>query len=185
MPEFKIVNDEAKRDIKRTVEVALKEKLTNQQLESIATTIYKDGFERTFISYKIEGDTSSIKWAVSNYDPYLDINIIGSTKEEDSLMAQNAKYKTPGELLSAWKGENDMLGSIYALSKKNDNILFTQFWKDGGILTDTIVFEGDTFDMGNEEYGQIYDDGSLGFYSYEHNRKFAHLKHIHHLDSIQ
>ena len=182
---YTIVKDDSKRDIKRMVEVSLNKKLTKKQLESIAKDIFKDGFKRTFISYKIEGESSSAKWATSNFNPDLDIYIIGSTKKEDSIMVQNAKFKTPGELLSAWKAESDIMGAMYSMSRENDIYLFTQFWKDGAIMTDTIKIDGQTFDMGHGEYGKVYDDGSLGFYDYEDNKKFAHLKHIKHLDSVQ
>ena len=180
--DYVIENDTHKQNIKRMVDVRLSKKIDLKNIENIWKSIYENDYDRTF---KIKGDSSSLSWAVSEFNPEYKAEIIGTTSKQDSLMYHNLKYNTIGSLISAWKGNNDMLGSIYAISKTDTEILFSQFSYGELISTDTIVFNGNKFDMNDGEYAMIYKDGSMGFYAVEDDGKFAHLKFIKHVDSIQ
>lgn len=162
----------------RDVEVLLNQKITIRELEKIGGSVLnkKAGFDRTWIYYFLEGEPERA-WASTHANPELEVLILGSTIVQDSLMIENIVNHAPGEMVSVWKAGSDLMGTHYVLSKSNNQLLFSSFFKDGSQLTDTISFDGDKFDMGSGEFGVIEDDGNLSFHSYE-DGLFAKLKHV-------
>lgn len=104
LPEYKIVEDTVKGDIKRTVEVELSSRMDEEQLRALAKQIYalKDvNVQRTFISYRIAGEhENQAYWATTHYDPDLNVRIIG----ESASGYEKLKNTTlpDGDVLGSW-----------------------------------------------------------------------------------
>lgn len=78
---YRIVDDDAMANIKRTVNVRLKQPVEEEQLRRIAATIKssnKSEFQRTFITYRLEGaPAQGMAWATTHYNPELQIVVHG------------------------------------------------------------------------------------------------------------
>ncbi len=101
--EYKIRSDEKNRDIKRAVEVDLKERITEQQIKNIANNIKLNDstkYQRTFILFYIPEVTDSA-WALATFDPNLVIKLIGSSKAEHEKLAAKSK-SVEGNVLGQW-----------------------------------------------------------------------------------
>lgn len=89
---YSIISDDYLYSIKRTVLVALDERVTEADLTAIAEAIKEQAThptDRTFISYRVDGTTSGMYWATTHYNPDLSVRIIGMTASE----AEEAKAK--------------------------------------------------------------------------------------------
>ncbi len=78
---YKIISDEHKRNIKRTVEVSINKRVDETTLTLIAKDIKaldNTPVERTFIGYRLDGQ-NGMYWATTNYDPDLVIRFIALT----------------------------------------------------------------------------------------------------------
>lgn len=169
--DYTITKDESKRDIKRTVEVLLPERVDKAELERLAGDIYKGGFERTFIGYRLDGEQEGAYWATTNYNPNLEVRILGSTGGEHEAATSNA-IDVDGDLIGTWLVN---WGFEYkaAIYEKDERTFITTKFSDGsGKTTELNVQEIDGatrfYDEGGEERGEYYrigDDGLLQFWS--------------------
>ena len=151
----------------RDMEILLKNKVTEEELYQLGNHLLSDkqDYERVWMFYYIEGDTSRA-WATTHVDPEFELNFLGSTIEQDSLMRENLATKTPGNIIGAWKGQSDLMGWHCSLSKRDNVILFSWFFNNGSHSTDTVSITNNKFDMNSDKYGIIEDDGSLTFHSH-------------------
>lgn len=102
--EFKIRSDEKKPDIKRVVEVDLRERITEQQIKDIANEIKSNDktlYQRTFVMFFIPEVVGSA-WASATFDPDLNVKIFGSSKA-DHEMLDAKKVDVEGNFLGQWK----------------------------------------------------------------------------------
>nr|WP_299067064.1 hypothetical protein [uncultured Allomuricauda sp.] len=150
----------------RDMKIQLKQKIHKNELEKLGNylSINKEGHETIWMFYFIEGD-SSRAWASTHVNPKLEAVILGSSIEQDSLMLYNLLTKSPGKILSAWKGQSDLMGWHFSLSEQENNVLFSTFFNDGFHKTDTISLLNNKFKMENDEFAIIEKDGSLTFHS--------------------
>jgi len=92
---YSIISDKPSGTVKRSVDVRLKEKVSEETLEGIAKEIHdanpKD-FERTFIVYYLpEQIVGAGGWATSHFNPTLEINILGLAKGSEAETAGGVK----------------------------------------------------------------------------------------------
>lgn len=129
---YKIVKDDSLRDVKRTVEVVLKERIEEDLLLKIAQQIYDNrshDYERTFIGYRIEGEDAGPYWATTNYNPNLEINFIGTKKQEhEKLIAQKANDLK--DVIGIWLSQNGPEHKMVAY-KKNGKVFIRYIYHDG------------------------------------------------------
>lgn len=104
LPSYEIVEDEVKRNIKRTVEVRLASRTDEDALKIIAEEIYalsNKKVGRTLIGYRIAGEgTDQAFWAKTDYDPDLKVNIMGKNAADYELLKN--KPLPEGEILGSW-----------------------------------------------------------------------------------
>ncbi len=135
---YAIVSDDYKRSIKRTVLVALNERVTEAELTEIAKAIKAQAnhpTERTFISYRVDGATSGYYWATTHYNPDLNVQIIGRTAAE--VLAD--KGTTPSQFSSVSDmiedfGDYDLENGTYRLISSEPLHIHLSPW----------VFKGDS-----------------------------------------
>lgn len=96
---YEITKDEKLGSIKRTVEIELTEKVDEMRLKEIAESVYENGFDRTFIGYRIRGETRPTYWATTHYNPKLEVRIISpSFRESEAMTAETPE----GRVLGKW-----------------------------------------------------------------------------------
>lgn len=170
--DYKIIRDESKRDIKRTVEVLLPERVDESTLKALAEKIYIDGFERTFIGYRIKGeDQDGVYWATTHYDPDLKITFVGSEKAAHNDLIKS-ELQVDGELIGKWLVN---WGYEYktAFYKKGDQLMMKTLFDDGSsedvkLPSNEINGQIRYYDEGGKERGEYYiiaPNGDLQFWS--------------------
>ncbi len=90
--------------IKRSVEVSLFERLSEEDLKKFALYIRDSDphrYERTFIGYSLVGTHLDHYWATTHFTPELDVRVLGQTQEQHDAMTSSATA-VHGTLLGRW-----------------------------------------------------------------------------------
>ena len=102
---YSIIKDERMDRIKRCLDVRLSRKVSKDVLQNIALEL-KDSagvsFQRTFICYYLPGmKVGEGAWAITHFNPTLEVSILGPTVEDDRRAAR-LKWPVEGTLLGRW-----------------------------------------------------------------------------------
>lgn len=169
--DYKITMDETMKDIKRTVEVVLPERVDEPTLKALAETIHKAGFKRTFIGYRLKGEEDGVYWATTNYNPNLKVSILGSEKASHNSL-KSSELQVDGEFIGKWliNWGYEYKAAIY---KKDDQMMMKTLFSDGSgqdVELSTNEFNGQIRyydDVGKErgEYYIVASNGDLQFWS--------------------
>lgn len=167
---YKIIKDETMGSIKRSVEVLLPSRVDETTLKVLANSIYKDGFERTFISYRLEGEEKSGYWARINYDPELKILFIGAKKEAYEKL-KSSEIKVSGEVSGEWlvNWGYEYKAVIY---KTESQLMMRTLFIDGSsgdvqLFSHEINGQTQYYGENGKEYGEYYminSNGDLQFW---------------------
>lgn len=169
--QYKITKDTQKRHVKRSVEVRLPRRVDKNMLRSLAHEIHKDGFDRTFIGYRIKGNEEGLYWATTHFNPDLKIKISGSEKEEHEKLV-SSKHKVDGKVIGKWL-VNYGFNYKSIMYKEGDKKVIKNFFSGGGSNKNKLTTEkknGETRyyeDSGKQryEYYTIGSNGRLKFWS--------------------
>lgn len=172
-PEYNILEDTVKSNIKRTVEVELPERLDEVELKRLAEHIKglsNKEVERTFIGYRIAGnDPKQAYWATTHYNPNLEVNIMG----ESATSYENMKGKElpEGDVIGSWMVERGLEYRMTAYKKDGQTYLQSSY--GDGTSSDDLYVLAET-DRGTKleeegsgfgEYFIINSEGELEFWS--------------------
>ena len=156
---------------KNNREVHLNKKIDKKVLQEIAMEIREDRtqYDRLWIFYYIPNMTEGMAWATTHFTPNLEINIIGSTENQDIQTSTTTDIE--GEILNKWRSEKSLMGGTLILfknlsQKKTMRITF----KDGSKMESEIVesnLNGKIKYQDDNENGEYYiveSNGNLGLY---------------------
>lgn len=157
---------------KSNITVRINKKTTEEVLSEIAKEIKSDreDLNNIFIFYYPEGmPTTGFAWATSHFTPDLNVEILGSTEEEDAATSETDNI--PGEVVGKWRSEKSLMGAALIMYKGEDGKLFMQTnFKSGNPMTEELK-ESDwkglkRYDYENDhgEYYLIEKNGNLGMY---------------------
>ncbi len=161
IPSFEIIEDNSKRNIKRSVTVRLKSKVSKEVLSQIAKKI-KNGngnfYERTFILYYLpEMEIGAGAWATTHFNPTLKINVIGLTLKEEKRLKNSAKNSNRNEI-GSWVTES--LPGILTIYKKEMSYFLEWRFNDGSKLNRELIKKssprGIRFERKNKFRGEYY-----------------------------
>jgi hypothetical protein len=132
---YRIVKDHKRPNIKRSVDVRINQRLTVEQLESIAFQIKEsdyNSYKRTFILYYLPGQViDSGAWASTHFNPTLDIQIFElSLSEYENLIKSAIKIKKQ-YLIGQWYESLGTLSRVVTLYKKGSKVIMHYQYKDG------------------------------------------------------
>jgi hypothetical protein len=104
---YEIINESRIPEIKMSIDVRLKRKISQEALEMIANNLYweNDGpsYERVFIAYYLpKMEVGAGAWATSHFTPFLEVKILGFTEEEE-LALLDEENDSPLEIIGKWK----------------------------------------------------------------------------------
>ncbi len=171
---YKIISDEYKRDIKRTVLVILPSRTNETNLIHISNEIYaqsEQDVQRTFINYRIDNyHKNQSYWATVQYDPTLEIITYGvySKTYEKLKNTQLSNEKILGEWMSSWGPEHKKI-AFY----KDKQVYIQNIYSSGkdmsGPFTQSKIKQGIKLQNNSgESLGEYYiinDMGHLEFWS--------------------
>ena len=156
---------------KDNVEITLNKKVDETTLKEIALEIRKDRkqYDKLWVFYHIPNMTSGMAWATTHFTPNLEVEIIGSTEEQDEETAKTDDIK--GEIIGKWRSEKSLMGATLTLFKDTDDKLQMRMtFKDGGNMDSEIkesTANGKTKYEDDNSHGEYYlkeTNGNLGMY---------------------
>jgi hypothetical protein len=133
-----VVKAEREPGVNASLSVRLAERVSKDRLAAIAQELrgFADNQQPgLFIYYylpemQIGGDEAA--WATSNCLPNLEVNILGSTKEEHEHLQREADSVTGDNVIGCWiDSERTGFPSVVTFSRESGKIFMTQVFKDG------------------------------------------------------
>jgi len=167
---------------KHMVDVRLNMKVSPEVLREIALEVKaneKRQYERTFVFIYLPEQSSGVKndpWATCHFNPTLDVNILGLTKEDEAAL-RSLKLDVPGTKIGAWLIDVQFVGHVAVLYEEGSRVKLADFTTGGGRF-DSEMIElpseiGRRFKKvnGSEIYA-VDDSGILRMYNSD-NKAFA------------
>ncbi|MFW5886724.1 MAG: hypothetical protein ACOCUL_03100 [Bacteroidota bacterium] len=167
---------------KNQLTLEINQKLTEGQIATLAEKLFnsKEKQRRFYIFYQLSGMKNvSGAWAISHFDPELDIQILGSTSEQDENANKISEQEIDGEIIGKWR-EEQYTSSNYIIYKKDNKTFLKTIFKNGQTseeeLSEQKVQNGLKYvykEGGyNGEYFVLNSIGDLEFYNNE-NKNFT------------
>ncbi len=161
---------------KVNITLRLKNKISKEDLIKIAMALKnsRPEYDKLWIFYLLpDMEQGSGAWATTHFSPDLEVEIIGATLEDDEKMSRFDDIE--GEVISAWKNEQSLMGAILILHKLNGKFIMTTNFKDGQSMQEELRKSEDRglvrydYDNGHGEYYCIEENGNLGLYEKDGN----------------
>ena len=120
--------------IKRGLEIRLNKKISDNDLRLLALKLKvldPNQYERTFISYYLpDMKTDCGCWATTNFNPDLEIKIIGLTLEEEKKLSKQPP-PTNVEVLGRWMDETPLFSNLTTIFREKGKLYIEQLFSDG------------------------------------------------------
>jgi hypothetical protein len=174
---YTIINEEKMENIKTSIDVRLESEANKEIITKIANKLRKDGrrnYQRVFINYYLPGmEVGNGAWALSHFNPNLEVQILGFTKEEKTQLLENTS-PLESNLIGRWIDNTPYSGGVITISR-NANILELSIkYKDGSKsskkLIEKIVNGQKRWIEEDNVFGEYYvlnNDGNLSIYDTE------------------
>lgn len=137
---YTITKDEFREGRPRKVEVMLPWRLTDTELAEVAKAIRdetKFKADKTFIGFRVEGQTEKTYWANASFDPDYRASLIGvSAQDFQTLQAKDLKAYP--NRIGSWLRDG-ALGHVMVLYKQKDKYVIDSVFASGGKNTQHYV----------------------------------------------
>lgn len=146
LPKYSIIEDTSMATIKRSVDVRLEEKISQDELRLVAEKIKgmdSKKYERVFITYYLPHQTpGSGAWATTHYDPNIDVRVLGFGADE--VPAPEQPDTSKADRVGRWEYSN-AIGQVFTISRVGTGFAMTIEFKGGGetVLPVTAQREGE------------------------------------------
>lgn len=165
---------------KNELTIEINKKISVEQIATLADKLFssKPKQRRFYIFLMLPGMKDDAgAWAISHFDPELDIQIVGSSAQQDSTSNKLADEKVDGDIIGKWH-EEQYTSSNYVIFKNNKKVFIKTIFKSGQSadkeLKEKKVKTGMRYDYKdggyNGEYYILTSDGILEFYNSENKR---------------
>lgn len=139
---YSIISDNSFRDIKRSIDVKLDKKVSEEVLRKIALklkNIERNKYERTFIAYYLPNMTVGAgAWATTHFDPVLEVRILGLTAQEEEKMTREAN-STARDVIGIWMDDRPYAGATITIYRENSTLYLESKYKDGSGSTEEMT----------------------------------------------
>lgn len=172
-PTFTIIEEERIPGVKCSLTVRLEEKVSEAQLEEIATFIKAmepRQYDRFFIAYLLpEMQVDAGAWATTHWDPDLEVTILGASIEDEQELRANEGSEADGaDAIGSWIDETPFAASRIDIYRKDGSIWMYRNFEDGSDLLDELTEIGNKFHLPDHgEWVQIDSAGRLLWYDRE------------------
>ncbi len=177
--QYTIINEEKYLDIKTSIDIRLKSAVDEETITQIAKELEKERrgkYKRIFINYYLEGmKVGEGAYALSHFNPNLEVQIMGLTKEEKTQLLKKTSL-SESNLIGRWIDDSPYAGKVITISRNANTLELSikSSYKDGSEgskkLIEKIVNgqkrwieEGNVFG----EYYFLNNDGNLSIYDAE------------------
>jgi hypothetical protein len=137
---YKVIEEQTIPGAKRSLDVRLNKKVSREVLRAIALTLKQRDprkYDRTFIVYLLPGmKPGAGAWATSHFDPELELQILGSTAEEEAEMKKSS-IEPGAKVIGRWT-DDQAVGALLTIYKKGRKLILRYTFKDGSELTKEI-----------------------------------------------
>lgn len=137
---YSITKDDFREGRPRKVEVMLPKRLNDTDLAEVAKAVRADTkykADKTFIGFRVEGQTDSAYWANVSFDPDYRASLNGlSAQDYQTLKALGLKAYS--NRIGSWLRDG-ALGHVMVLYKQNDKYLIDSVFPSGGKNTEHYV----------------------------------------------
>ena len=126
-------------DIKRSLDVRLSKKVSEDTLRSIALELKSQDerhYERTFITYYMRGTSDA--WAITDFNPDLVVHIIGLTEEDEQALTEKS-FPSDVEIIGQWIDEAAGVVEEITIMKETGKLYLVRDFQDGGRLKEEVV----------------------------------------------
>lgn len=137
---YTITKDEFRDGRPRKVEVMLPRRLNDTELADVAKAIRVDTkfkADKTFIGFRVEGQTEKTYWANASFDPSYRASLIG-VSAQDFQTLQAMDLKAYPNRVGSWLRDG-ALGHVMVLYKQKDKFAIDSIFASGGKNTQHYV----------------------------------------------
>lgn len=140
LPKHSIIEDTFMGTIKRTVDVRLEQKITEDELRLLGEEIKLKGrksYERVFITYYLPHQTpGSGAWATTHFDPDIDVRILGFGVDEVAALKKTDAPKE--DRVGRWE-YSDAIGMVFTVTRVGTEFSMTTKFKDGSKVLEPVT----------------------------------------------
>lgn len=169
---------------KKNLDVELNIRTDKATLEKIAKSLRstRKRYKRLWIAYYLPGmQHGAGSWAISHFTPNLEVEILGTTVEEDKrLRAVTINRK---DVIGKWLDDRPLVANVIIIFKKSGKLIMKNTFKDGSSGEYKLIVKqvhGKTkYQSIEDTFGEYYmleHNGNLGMYS--PNGKFSEAMKI-------
>jgi hypothetical protein len=144
---YQIVNNETLGSIKRTVDVVLKEKISEEDLKKVALEIKNSdskNYEKIFIGYSLQSDKirkNKNGWATTHFNPNLEVKVIGLNLKDEHTLIQKTKNSVNSnrKVIGLWI--DDRIGYSTIFFNTEGKLFMEKLFYDGSDSTDEMIID--------------------------------------------
>jgi len=131
---YSIIDSDTYLDYKRSLEVRLNKKVSEDTLRAIAIKLKSQDsrhYERTFISYLLpDMEPGKGAWATTHFDPDLEVRILGLTVEQEKALKQLPDDPSR-DVIGSWLDETLYMGRRITIFRQNGKLFMESVYYDG------------------------------------------------------
>ncbi|MCP1444804.1 hypothetical protein J3D54_003936 [Pseudomonas sp. GGS8] len=162
IPKYLITEDEFREGGPRRVQVLLNQRFTDEQLAEVANTIHansKSNAIRTFIGFRVEGQSNKSYWAQAKFDPDYESTLYGLSVTEYQYL-KTLSLKDYPDRIGTWLNDG-ALGHVMVLYQRDGKYLIDNIFPTGGKNTESYVAQtlpdgGLRLQTPDNAFGQYY-----------------------------
>ena len=175
--QYTLINEEKTDFIKTSIDIRLNSEVNEETITKIANELRNDGrskYQRIFINYYLpEMEVGKGAWALSHFNPDLEVKILGLSKsEKDQLLEETVPMEST--VIGKWVDNSIGSPGVYTISRIEDLLTISVKYRDGSghtkkLIEKTVKSEKRWTEEGNQfgEYYVLHNDGTLGIYDPE------------------
>lgn len=171
---YQIIREEPNKFLsKDSLDIRLSKKIDESALREIATELRRDRrqYDRLWIAYYLPGMIPGAgAWAITHFTPGLEIQILGSTEEEEKVL--DAVTVKADEIIGKWRDDRPMAANAMIIFRVAGKLKIKTTFVDGSTGEQGLVAKKvngktryDYVEYFHGEYFIVESNGNLGMYS--------------------
>lgn len=178
---YTIVSSAVTPGFKRTLDIRLSRKVSEEVLRAIATRLRDSDehpYQRTFIMYYLPGmEVGSLAWATSHFDPDLQIRIIGVSPDQEASLLGKTAHRAGVAQIGKWL-EEGVLAGVIIIYREDGRTFLERNFKDGSHMREEVVERPSRHGRRFEIRKPSSDDGAYYFIDKSGNLQLRDLQGI-------